>query len=193
MVARPPAKNRAAKQQQQQQKANTSLALSLFAIVVGMVCLAYASVPLYDLFCRVTGFGGTTQVAKEAPKKIYDREITIRFNSDISPDLPWEFYPEQKQLKLRVGERKLAFFHAKNLVNEATKGTAIYNVTPNKAGIYFQKIQCFCFENQTLKANESMEMPVSFFIDPAIMTDKKMDDITTITLSYTFFKVKESS
>jgi cytochrome c oxidase assembly protein subunit 11 len=192
MAARPPSKGRAAKQQQQQ-KANKSLALGIAAIVVGMVCLAYASVPLYDLFCRVTGFGGTTQVAKEAPKKIYDREITIRFNADISPDLPWEFYPEQKQLKLRVGERKLAFFHAKNLTNEATKGTAIYNVTPNKAGIYFQKIQCFCFENQTLKPNESMEMPVSFFIDPAIMTDKKMDDITTITLSYTFFKVKDSS
>ncbi len=192
MAARPTPKGRAAKQQQQQ-KANTSLALGIVAIVVGMVCLAYASVPLYDLFCRVTGFGGTTQVAKEAPKQIYDREITIRFNADISPDLPWEFYPEQKQLKLRVGERKLAFFHAKNTTNEATKGTAIYNVTPNKAGIYFQKIQCFCFENQTLKPNESMEMPVSFFIDPAIMTDKKMDDITTITLSYTFFKVKESS
>ena len=192
MAARPTSKGRATKQQQQQ-KANKSLALGIAAIVVGMVCLAYASVPLYDLFCRVTGFGGTTQVAKEAPKKIYDREITIRFNADISPDLPWEFYPEQKQLKLRVGERKLAFFHAKNLTNEATKGTAIYNVTPNKAGIYFQKIQCFCFENQTLKPNESMEMPVSFFIDPAIMTDKKMDDITTITLSYTFFKVKDSS
>lgn len=192
MAARAP-KSKKPQNNAQQHKANTSLALGIAAIVVGMVCLAYASVPLYDLFCRVTGFGGTTQVAKDAPKKIYDREITIRFNSDISPDLPWQFYPEQKQLTLRVGERKLAFFHAKNLTSETTRGTAIYNVTPHKAGIYFQKIQCFCFENQPLGPNESMEMPVSFFIDPAIMADKKMDDITTITLSYTFFKVKESS
>jgi cytochrome c oxidase assembly protein subunit 11 len=175
------------------QPKNHSVAFGALLLAVGMLCLTFASVPLYSLFCRATGYGGTTQVGTAAPRKIYDRVITVRFNTDINPELPWEFRPDKPQVSVRVGEQKLAFFHAKNLTGESTKGTAIYNVTPDKAGLYFTKIQCFCFSEQTLKPHESVEMPVSFYVDPAILKDKTMDDVSTITLSYTFFKVKESS
>lgn len=172
---------------------NINLALNVSAVVVGMLCMAYAAFPLYNLFCRVTGFGGTTQVATELPDKILDNIVTIRFNSDVAPDLPWDFSPEQKEVKVHIGEQKLVFFSATNRSDRALKGTSIYNVVPNRVGGYFNKIQCFCFDEQTIQPGESVTFPVSFFIDPEIVNDKDTKDIKTITLSYTFFKVKKSS
>lgn len=155
-----------------------------------MFGLAYASVPLYQLFCQVTGFGGTTQKALVAPEKSFDREITVRFNADIDRDLDWKFAPGEREVKVRVGENRLTHYVAENLENKPTTGHAVYNVVPHKAGIYFSKIQCFCFENQTLAANKKVDMPISFFIDPAILDDPEMNDVHNITLSYTFFPKK---
>ena len=168
--------------------ANARTAISLAAVVCGMVGLAFASVPLYDLFCRVTGFGGTTQVAEAVPETVSERRITVRFNADVSPKLPWNFKPEETSVELRVGEPGLAFYVATNQAARPTTGTANFNVTPDKAGIYFSKVQCFCFEEQELKPGESMRMGVSFFVDPALLEDPGMADVETITLSYTFFR-----
>jgi cytochrome c oxidase assembly protein subunit 11 len=175
-----------------QQQKNRKLAISMCAIVLGMVMLTYASVPLYDLFCRVTGYGGTTQTALQAPDKVYDRVVTIRFNADTNPKLPWDFKPEQIQMKVKVGENHLAFYSATNLDKLPTTGTSVYNVTPHEAGIYFNKIQCFCFEEQLLNPAEKTTFPVSFFIDPDFMNDPNMKNVDTITLSYTFFPITES-
>jgi len=160
----------------------------LFGTVVGMVGLAFAAVPLYDIFCRTTGFGGTTQTAEFAPEKSGEREMAVRFNADVSSEVPWEFRPVQNEIKLRVGEVGLAFYSATNTSDEAMLGSATFNVTPLKAGIYFNKIDCFCFEEQILSPGESVEFPVSFFVDPDIVQDRNLDDVKTITLSYTFFK-----
>lgn len=170
---------------------NKSTALSILAICVGMFGIAYASVPLYNLFCKVTGFGGTTQVAELAPEEILDREITVRFNADTSPDLKWKFKPEQKEIKVKIGETALVFYSAENYSKEAVTGTSVYNVTPLKSGSYFNKIDCFCFEKQTINPGEKVDFPVSFFIDPEIVNNNKLDDVKTITLSYTFFKAPE--
>lgn len=170
---------------------NRTIALNLVMTAAGMLMLAYASVPLYRIFCSVTGYGGTTQEATAAPDKIYDRTITIRFNADHEPGLPWEFEPGQKEVKVKVGEEKLVSYRAHNKVPRAVKGRAVYNVVPNKAGPYFMKLECFCFIEQTLEPNQEVDMPISFFIDPEIMNDQEMDDIQTITLSYTFFQVKD--
>lgn len=170
---------------------NRQLAQSLLMLVVGMVMLAYASVPLYDLFCKVTGFAGTTQRSIEAPGHILNRTITISFNADTDPALPWQFAPAQKAVDVKVGEKKLIFYRAKNIGNAPVTGVATFNVVPEKAGSYFDKIQCFCFENQTLQPGQEVEMPVSFFIDPAIANDKNLADVTDITLSYTFFAAKK--
>ncbi len=169
---------------------NVSLALSMAAIVVGMVMLAYASVPLYRLFCQVTGFGGTTQQAATIPQRVLDRHITVRFNTDVSPELPWKFRPVQNKVDVRVGEQTLVHFTARNNGDNATTGVATFNVTPYKAGPYFNKIQCFCFDNQPLEAGETADLPVSFFVDPALADDPDLDDVNTITLSYTFFPLK---
>ena len=171
---------------------NRSLGISLLAIAIGMVLLTYASVPLYALFCRVTGFGGTTQVATSAPSKIYDREITIRFNADTDPALPWDFKPDQTEMTVKVGENHLAFYSARNEAKLPLIGTSVYNVTPHKAGVYFNKIQCFCFTEQRIDSGEKASFPVSFFIDPEFMNDPNMRNVQTITLSYTFFPVKDS-
>lgn len=170
---------------------NNVLVINLLAIIVGMAGLAYASVPLYRLFCQVTGFGGTTQVASTLPDTISDRMVTIRFNTDIDPNLDWNFVPEQKEVTVHIGEQGLAFFKATNDSDIPLTGTAIYNVTPGKVGGYFNKIQCFCFDKQRIEPGETIQFPVSFFVDPDIENDRNLDDVTTITLSYTFFKVKE--
>lgn len=166
---------------------NTKMAFNLFALVAGMVMLAYASVPLYRIFCKVTGYGGTPKQAYAAPKNISERVINIEFNADIDPGLPWEFKPGEASHKVKVGEQNLTYFVAHNLENKPVTGHAVYNVLPFKAGAYFNKIQCFCFSEQTLAAGQKVDMPVSFFIDPAILNDPDMDDVNTITLSYTFF------
>ena len=167
---------------------NGRVALMLAGGVCAMIGLAFASVPLYRLFCQVTGFGGTTQVAAEAPATVSDRVVTIRFNADVNPELPWSFQPVERAVDVKVGEQGLAFYRASNVGVEAVTGTATFNVTPLKAGIYFNKMQCFCFEEQKLEPGQSIDMPVSFFVDPAMMEDPNMDDVTTITLSYTFFR-----
>ena len=167
----------------------TGLALSL--LVCTMTGLAFASVPLYRLFCQVTGYGGTTQVAETAPGQVFERRITVRFNADVNPKLPWHFQPLERAVTLRVGEPGLAFYRAVNLTDQPVRGTATFNVTPLKAGQYFNKTQCFCFDEQRLEAGEAVEMGVSFFIDPAILEDRNLDDVTTVTLSYTFFRSLE--
>jgi len=166
--------------------AGTGLALSL--LVCAMVGLAFASVPLYRLFCQVTGYGGTTQVAAAAPEAVSERRITVRFNADVNPQLPWQFQPIDRAVTVRVGEPGLAFYRAVNLADRPVTGTATFNVTPLKAGQYFDKTQCFCFDEQRLEAGERVEMGVSFFIDPAILDDRNLDDVSTVTLSYTFFR-----
>ena len=168
------------------------MAVNLAMIVAGMLMLAYASVPLYSLFCRVTGFAGTTQKAIVAPpaSAILKRQMRVMFNADIDPSLAWTFKPLQNLVTVRVGEKKLVFFTAKNNSNVPLTGIATFNVTPEKAGGYFNKIACFCFTNQTLAPGQEVTMPVSFFIDPAIADDKNLDELQDITLSYTFFKAK---
>lgn len=162
-------------------------ALVLGGVVFGMAGLAFAAVPLYRLFCQVTGFGGTVQVAEAAPAEIGERIVTVRFNADTARDLPWRFMPERREMTVRVGEVNMAFYSAENLSDRALVGSSTFNVTPVKAGSYFNKIECFCFEEQTLVPGERVAFPVSFFVDPAIAEDRRLDDVNTITLSYTFF------
>jgi cytochrome c oxidase assembly protein subunit 11 len=170
---------------------NLSLAINLLAIVLGMILLVVASVPLYRMFCQVTGYGGTTRQAAAYHGKIFDRIITIRFNADVDPQLPWTFKPGETEHKVKVGEQALTYYVAHNQDTSAVTGRAVYNVVPHKAGQYFAKIECFCFTEQTLAAGQKVNMPVSFYIDPAIMDDPEMKNIDTITLSYTFFINKE--
>ena len=156
--------------------------------------LSYASVPLYRMFCQITGYGGTTDRAdiSDLPTETYDREITVRFNTDTYGKLGWEFVPLQKSQTVKVGEHKLAFFKVRNTKNTTTKGTATFNVTPHKVGQYFMKVQCFCFEEQPLAAGEEMEIPVSYYVDPDILNDEDAAEVSTITLSYTFFPIKNA-
>ena len=163
------------------------MALNLLALATGMLLLAYASVPLYRMFCKVTGYGGTTQQASASPKDISTREINIEFNTDIDSTLNWDFKAGERSHKVKIGEQALTFFVAHNRENFSVKGRAVYNVVPFKAGSYFNKIQCFCFTEQTLSAGQKVDMPVSFFIDPAMLSDPEMNDVKTITLSYTFY------
>ena len=169
---------------------NARLGLTILAVVIGMGTLAYASVPLYDLFCRVTGFGGTTQTSQTLPETIIDRTITINFNADIGNNLPWEFTPEERAIDVKLGQKGLTAFNARNKSMKPVAGTAVYNVTPLKAGKYFHKVQCFCFDAQTLNGGERVSMPVMFYVDPKMHGDPNMDDVKTITLSYTFFKTE---
>ncbi len=172
---------------------NKRLALSMFMIVFGMVGLSFASVPLYRIFCQITGIGGTTQVADAAPDVVLDRRVTVQFNTMTAPDLPWNFYPLEKAVSIQVGESRLTAYEAINQSDRYTAGMATFNVTPLKAGKYFNKVQCFCFENQPLEAGQTAQFPVSFFVDPAFVDDPDMDDVTTITLSYTFFPLKDNA
>ena len=165
----------------------------LVLIVAGMTGMAFAAVPLYDLFCRVTGYGGTTQVATAGSTKGFDREITIRFDANVSPKLNWKFKPAQTSMTLKIGESALAVYEAHNPTEASLAGTATYNVTPEIAGYYFSKVQCFCFTEQVLEPGRRVDMPVSFFVDPAIMDDPDARDIKEITLSYTFFPMKQET
>ena len=164
----------------------------LVSIVVGMAGLAYASVPLYDLFCKVTGYGGTPQIAEMLPSVVGSREMTIRFNADVNRDLPWEFRPVNGKVMVRVGEPTLVYYRVKNLSDKTIIGTATYNVTPLRAGSYFSKIDCFCFAEQELKPGETVDLHVSFFVETSIESDPSMEDINTVTLSYTFFELEKS-
>jgi cytochrome c oxidase assembly protein subunit 11 len=158
-------------------------------LVLAMVGLAFASVPLYRLFCQVTGIDGTTQRASEAPGPIAGKEVAVRFDANIAPALPWRFSPERGREIVTIGEREMAFYTAKNLSARPVKGTATFNVTPVQAGKYFSKIQCFCFNEQILKPGEEVRMPVVYFVDPRILEDSDTKSISEITLSYTFYPV----
>ena len=173
---------------------NRRMAAALVAVPLAMGALAWASAPLYRLFCQVTGFGGTPGIAAEAPQAAADAPtIEIRFNADIAPDLDWRFGPVERAITVRLGEPVLAFYRAENLGHEPVIGAATFNVTPLKAGAYFSKIDCFCFTEQRLGPGESADMPVSFFVDPEIAEDPNVRDVGTITLSYTFFRAEEQS
>ncbi len=168
-------------------KGSRRTALVLAGIAAGMVGVAFAAVPLYDLFCRTTGYGGTVRQTTESPIAVSQRLITVRFNADTQSALPWRFRPAQRQMPLHLGETGLAIFVAENRGETAIVGTATFNVTPQVAGSYFNKIDCFCFEEQVLRSGESAELPVQFFVDPALAEDPDTAHIRTITLSYTFF------
>ncbi|WP_300545792.1 cytochrome c oxidase assembly protein [Maricaulis sp.] len=170
------------------QARNARVALFAGLTAVTMVGAAYAAVPLYNLFCKVTGYGGTTTVAMGEAGAILDREMTVLFDANTSRDLGWEFRPVQRSMTVRVGETALAYFTATNTSNRPVTGVATYNVAPFKAASYFSKLECFCFTEQTLDPGESVEMPVLFFVDPLIDEERRMDDVTTLTLSYTFFE-----
>lgn len=159
-------------------------------MVAAMVGLAYASVPLYRLFCQVTGFDGTTQraAADNAPGSV-GKIVSVRFDANTNSALPWQFKPEKATERTAIGARKLAFYTAKNLSDHPVTGTATFNVTPVQAGQYFTKIQCFCFTEQTLQPGEEMRMPVIYYVDPAILEDPDASKISEITLSYTFYPV----
>jgi len=172
---------------QPRRERNARIGLVLAAVVCGMVVLSFAAVPLYRLFCQVTGYGGTPQVAEQAPDAVGTRSITVRFDANVHPGLPWSFRPEQREITLQVGESGLVFYLARNDAAFATTGQATFNVTPLKAGQYFNKVACFCFQSQTLEPGQEIPMGVSFFVDPAIVDDRNLDDVKTITLSYTFF------
>lgn len=172
------------------------LAFVLVGFVGAMVAASYAAVPLYRVFCQVTGFGGTTQVSKAAPTDIpaaaKDRLVSVRFDGNVNSQLPWSFEPAQREVTVKLGEQTLAFYRAKNLSDKPITGTAAFNVSPPIAGAYFDKIACFCFTEQTLQPGETVDMPVSFFIDPEVVKDREMDGVT-ITLSYTFYRAKDDA
>lgn len=167
----------------------TKTVVQAVSLVVFMGGLAWASVPFYDWFCRVTGFGGATDVAESAPDDILDQTIKVRFDASLERDMPWEFRPLQREMELRIGETGLAFYEAYNPTDRPVAGSASYNVTPYEAGGFFYKIQCFCFEQQVLQPGERVEMPVTFFVDPEIVTDRDGKFVHTITLSYTFYEI----
>jgi cytochrome c oxidase assembly protein subunit 11 len=166
--------------------------LLLAAVVAGMAGLSFASVPLYRLFCQATGYGGTTQRAAAAPKEIADGLITVRFDADIASDLGWEFRPLVREVQVHPGEQREVMYRAVNRGSEPVTGTATYNVTPAKAGIYFDKLQCFCFTGQHLAPGESRDMGVVFFVDPDVLTDPNTRELRTITLSYTMFRAPDA-
>ncbi len=171
---------------------NKKVALIVLSVVFGMMGLAFASVPLYDLFCRVTGYGGTTQVADALPDQVLDRVVKVRFNTTTVKAMDWDFQPDRREVSVQLGARGFISYHARNNGDQPLVGTALYNVTPAKAGKYFQKIQCFCFGEQRLDPHEEVDMPVIFYIDPAMDNDPNLKDVTTITLSYTFFEADTS-
>ncbi len=164
----------------------TRTALAASAVAVFMAGMGWAAVPLYDLFCRVTGYGGTTGVAAADSDRILDQTVRIRFDASRARDFPWEFRPVERTMEVRIGETALAFYEAHNPTDEAVAGVASYNVTPYAAGRYFMKIHCFCFEYQVLGPGETMQMPVSFYVDPDILDDRDATGVRQITLSYTF-------
>ncbi|MBF9035486.1 cytochrome c oxidase assembly protein [Rhodobacterales bacterium HKCCE2091] len=169
--------------------ANRRTAVRLLAVIAVMIGLTAAAVPLYSLFCRVTGFGGTTNVAESGSDVILDRTVTVRFDANIAAGMPWEFRPVERSMEIRLGETGLAFYEAYNPTDRPVAGQASYNVTPYDAGYYFSKIECFCFTEQVLMPGERVQMPVSFFVDPELVDDPEAGETREITLSYTFYEI----
>lgn len=170
---------------------NRMVVLVSLGALTAMVGLTAASVPLYQMFCRLTGTGGTTRTATAAPGAVAAHPITVRFDASVAKDMPWRFKPGQGQIKTHLGEQVLATYTATNTGTEPIVGTATFNVTPDKAGRYFNKIACFCFTEQRLEPGQSVDMPVTFFVDPALADDPYANEVATITLSYTFFRKVE--
>jgi cytochrome c oxidase assembly protein subunit 11 len=152
-----------------------------------MVGLSFAAVPLYRLYCQVTGYGGTTQRAEQSSGTVLDRTLIVRFDSNVASGLPWKFEPEQRRLEVKIGENALAFYKATNISDRPVTGTAVFNVTPESAGVHFNKIECFCFTEQRLEPGQSVDMAVSFFVDPAFADDEDTTQLSELTLSYTFY------
>ncbi len=171
------------------ERAKRKTALQALALVVVMGALAWASVPFYDWFCRVTGFGGITNVADAGSDEILSRTIKVRFDASLERDMPWQFAPVEREMELRIGETGLAFYEAYNPTDRPIAGSASYNVTPYEAGGFFSKIDCFCFEEQILQPGERVQMPVSFFVDPELVEDRDAKFTKVITLSYTFYEI----
>ncbi len=169
------------------QRSNRVVVGTCLAFVGGMVGMAYAAVPLYDMFCRVTGYNGTTQRVEQASDVILDEKVKVTFDANTSGGLPWEFKPVQRDIDIRIGETVQVMYKAKNLSSKPMTGQATFNVTPMQAGAYFNKVQCFCFTETTLQPGEEMEMPVVFFVDPDMVKAVETKDIKTLTLSYTFY------
>src|SRR4051794_26481283 len=167
-----------------------TVALGCAVFVGAMVGAAYAAVPLYDLFCKVTGYAGTTRKVAAAPGRVLDRSFEVRFDSNMNGALPWKFTPETPSVSVHAGEVRTIYYRVTNFGPDELRGIASYNVTPMETGAFFSKISCFCFSEQVLKPGETRELPVVFFVDPAIADQKALDDIRTITLSYTFFPAK---
>ena len=159
-------------------------------VVAIMIGMSFAAVPLYSWFCRTTGYGGTTQVAKAAPQQTSDRSITVRFDSNVAAGLPWRFEPEQRTIDVKLGQVVTVYYSVTNEAARVTAGQAGYNVSPSTVGIYFEKINCFCFTEQTMKPNERRDMAVVFYVDPKLAEDSEQDRVDLITLSYTFYPVR---
>jgi cytochrome c oxidase assembly protein subunit 11 len=172
-----------------QPQKHRTVAVLCAGLAAAMIGLAYASVPLYRLFCQVTGYAGTTQRVTAASTQVTDRPVTVRFDANLAPGLPWTFEAVSKPMTLKLGETAIATYRATNKATVATTGTATYNVVPDQAGSFFNKLACFCFTEQTLAPGQSVDMPVQFFVDPAMATDSDGKRIREITLSYTFFPV----
>ena len=168
---------------------NGRVVAATVATVIGMGSLGWAAVPLYDLFCRVTGYGGTTAQADAAPDRVLEETVLVRFDASRERGMPWEFAPVERTMRVRLGETNLAFYEASNPTDTAVAGTASFNVAPFPAGPHFVKIDCFCFEEQILEAGQTVSMPVTFYVDPAILDDPEANSIPEITLSYTFYEM----
>jgi len=173
------------------QRRNLNLLMILVGVIAAMTGLTFASVPLYRIFCAATGFEGTPQRADQAPGEVSDRVMRVTFTADVAGGLGWRFQPMQRNLELKVGENKLAYYVAENLESKPVTGRAVFNVSPDMFGAYFTKIECFCFKEQTLQPGQRVEMPVSFFIDPAVLNDRALKSLNDITLSYTFFRAED--
>jgi cytochrome c oxidase assembly protein subunit 11 len=171
-------------------RSNRGTAFRLVSVVAVMACLSFAAVPAYNLFCRVTGYGGTTGVGEAPSAEVLDRTIRVRFDANTAPDMPWEFRPLDRTMEIRIGETGLAFYEAYNPTDEPVAGSASYNVAPYAAGSYFTKIACFCFQMQVLGPGERVEMPVSFYVDPAMVEDREAGLVNGITLSYTMHRAE---
>ena len=169
---------------------NARLAWRLASVVGGMLALAYAASPLYDLFCRTTGFGGTPQVAQAGDRTILERTVAVRFDSNVDPNLPWRFQPLEREVRVKLGEERLTHYRVTNVSQRPIVGTSTYNVTPEPAGPWFNKVQCFCFTEQLLLPGQSVDLPVIFFVDSEMDKDRRYENVRTITLSYTFFEAK---
>ncbi|MBL8577442.1 MAG: cytochrome c oxidase assembly protein [Mesorhizobium sp.] len=172
------------------QRSNRLIAAMCIAFFGSMIGMAYAAVPLYAMFCQITGYGGTTQRVEQYSDRVLDREITVRFDANVAGSLPWEFKPTERSMTLKIGETAQANYTSTNLFSAPTAGRATFNVTPQFAGSYFNKVECFCFTDTTLNPGETLDMPVVFFVDPDIVDSPELKNITTITLSYTFFPIE---